>query len=256
VAASEPVPCRSVSITTLTLLGLGGILAGFMNTVAGGGSVITIPILVEAVGASVANGSLRIALIMQNVVGLARYQRGDAVPWNIVARLAGPTVVGSAAGAWTASQLSAGALKRVFAVAVVLVALSVVLKPSQWVPATEPSLREPLRSIVFTLIGFYGGFVQAGVGFLFLVVLVPGMGLGLVRGNAVKVALILAYTPVALLVFASASQVNWEAGVAVGIGSMAGAWLAASLAVKKGAGWIRWVLVVAAAAAAARMLFA
>jgi len=245
-----------VSTTTLVLLALGGVVAGFMNTVAGGGSVITIPILVEAVGASVANGSLRIALIMQNLTGLARYQRGDAVPWGIVGRLAVPIIAGAAGGSWTASHLSADVLKKAFAVAVVLVALSVVLKPSQWEPAAEPRLREPWRSIVFVVIGFYGGFVQAGVGFLILAALVPGIGLGLVKGNAAKVALILAYTPVTLLVFASASQVDWEAGVAVGVGSMLGAWLAASLAIRKGAGWMRWVLVIAAVAAALRMLLA
>jgi uncharacterized membrane protein YfcA len=245
-----------VPVTTLLLLGVGGVAAGFMNTVAGGGSVITIPILVEAVGANVANGSLRIGLLMQNVVGVAGYQRGGAVPWRLVAGLAPPTVLGAAAGAWTASQLSAGALRRVFAVAVVLVALSVVLKPSQWEPAEEPRLRGPWRFGVMLAIGYYGGFVQAGVGFLFLAALVPGMGLGLVRGNAAKVALILAYMPVTLLLFAAADQVDWTAGLAVGVGSMAGAWVAAHLAVSRGAGWMRWVLVGAAVAAAARMLLA
>jgi uncharacterized membrane protein YfcA len=247
---------RPVSTTTLLLLGAGGVVAGFMNTVAGGGSVITIPILVEAVGANVANGSLRIGLLMQNIVGVAGYQRGGAVPWPLVARLAGPTVLGAAAGAWTASQLSAGALRRVFAVAVVLVAASVVLKPSQWEPADEPRLREPWRSVVLLAIGYYGGFVQAGVGFLFLAALVPGVGLGLVKGNAAKVALILAYMPVTLLLFAAADQVNWPAGLSVGVGSMVGAWLASTMAVRKGAGWMRWVLVAAALAAAARMVLA
>ncbi len=246
----------AVSTTTLLLLGAGGIAAGFMNTVAGGGSVITIPILVEAVGANVANGSLRIGLLMQNIVGVAGYQRGGAVPWSLVGHLVAPTVLGAAAGAWTASQLSAGVLRRVFAVAVVLVALSVVLKPSQWEPADEPRLREPWRSGVLLLIGYYGGFVQAGVGFLFLAALVPGVGLGLVRGNAAKVALILAYMPVTLLLFAAADQVDWAAGLAVGVGSMLGAGLASTLAVKRGAGWMRWVLVAAALAAAARMLLA
>ncbi|MBU1227055.1 MAG: sulfite exporter TauE/SafE family protein, partial [Actinobacteria bacterium] len=98
--------------------------------------------------------------------------------------------------------------------------------------------------------------VQAGVGFLFLAALVPGLGLGLVKGNGAKVALILGYLPFALLLFISADQVHWGAGALVGAGSMVGALLASTLAVKKGAGWIRWVLVAAAIAAALRMLLA
>jgi uncharacterized membrane protein YfcA len=245
-----------VSIATIALLVTAGVAAGFMNTLAGGGSVITIPILVEVVGANVANGSLRIALLMQNVTAVAGYQRGKAIPWRLFPALAIPTVAGAAAGAWTASQVSADVLKRFFAVAVVLVALSVVFKPAQWEPGAEPKLREPWRSLIFLAIGFYGGFVQAGVGFLFLAALVPGIGLGLVKGNALKVTLILAYMPVALLMFFAADQVDWTAGISVGVGSMIGAWLASTLAVKKGAGWIRWVLVGAAIAAALRMLLA
>jgi uncharacterized membrane protein YfcA len=244
-----------VSILTLSLLCAGGIAAGFINTVAGGGSVITIPILVEAVGANVANGSLRIGLLMQNLMGVAGYQRGRAVPWGLVARLAPATIVGALGGAWVASQVSAGVLRRVFAIAVVLVAASVVLAPGGWEPAERPRLREPLRSLVFAAIGFYGGFVQAGVGFLFLAGLVPGVGLGLVKGNAAKVALILGYMPFALLLFATADQVDWAAGLAVGVGSMIGAFTASHLAITKGAAWIRWVLVAAAVAAAVRMLF-
>lgn len=246
----------AVSAVTIALLVAGGVAAGFVNTVAGGGSVITIPILVEAVGASVANGSLRIALLMQNITAVAGYQRGGAIAWRLLPPLVIPTVLGAAAGAWTASLVSAEVLRRVFAIAVVLVALSVLFNPSKWESAPRPRLTEPWRSVSFLAIGYYGGFVQAGVGFLFLAALVPGLGLGLVRGNALKVTLILAYMPVALLLFAAADQVDWTAGLAVGVGSMAGALLASTLAVRKGGGWIRWVLVVAAVAAALRMLLA
>jgi uncharacterized membrane protein YfcA len=108
---------------------------------------------------------------------------------------------------------------------------------------------------VFGAIGFYGGFVQAGVGFLLLGGLVIGGGLTLVTGNAAKVLLILAFTAVALPVFLLAGQVSLLAGVVLAAGNMSGAWIASRLAVKKGAGWIRLVVVVAALTAAARMLF-
>ena len=243
-----------MSILAMAALFFGGIAAGFINTVAGGGSVITIPVLVEVVGANFANGSLRIAIFMQNISGVLGFARHRAVMWHLVTPLLIPTVVGAVGGAWLATQLSAGAIKRVFAVAVVLVALTVLLKPKGWEESDTPRLRQPWTSLVFLGVGFYGGFVQAGVGFLFLAALVPGLGLGLVKGNGVKVVLIFGYLVFALPLFIGAAQVDWAAGTLVGSGSMIGAYLASTMAVKKGAAWIRWVLVAAALAAAARMV--
>ena len=243
-----------MSAVEIIALAAAGVAAGFINTVAGGGSVISIPVMVEIVGAGATNGTLRIAVLMQNLSGVTGYARGKAIPMAMVGRLVVPTTTGAAAGAWMATRLSPGDLKKVFAVAVVLVALSVLLKPKGWEPAPEPRLRQPWTSLVFVGIGFYGGFIQAGVGFLFLAALVPGLGLGLVKGNGVKLTLMLCYLPIALLLFVNADQIHWGAGVAVGVGSMLGAFLASTLAVRKGAGWIRWVLVLAAVVAAVRML--
>lgn len=243
-----------MSLGTVVLLLAAGMVAGFINTVAGGGSVVTLPILVEIVGASVANGTNRIAILMQNLAGLAGYQRGKAVPWPVVWPLIPPMLLGAVSGAYVATTISSDAMRRVFAFVIVLVAALVFVKPSRWVGVSEPKLHQPWRGLVFYGAGFYGGFVQAGVGFLLLAGLVLGGGLGLVRANAVKVALILVYTPVVLVLFALADQVDLAVGLTLGVGNMIGAWISARLAVKKGAGWIRWVLIVAAVAAAVRML--
>ena len=239
--------------TVLLLLGA-GVVAGFVNTVAGGGSVITLPILVEIVGASVANGTNRIAILMQNLAGLAGYQRGKAVPWPVVFPLIPPILLGAVSGAYVATTISSEAMRRVFALVVVVVAALLFVKPSRWIGDSEPRLHQPWRWLVFLAAGFYGGFVQAGTGFLLLAGLVLGGGLGLVRANAAKVALILLYTPLVLVLFALADQVDLVVGITLGVGNMTGAWISARLAVKKGAGWIRWVLIVAAVAAAIRML--
>ena len=127
-------------------------------------------------------------------------------------------------------------------------------RPARWVEGRERDIGEPWRSLVFLGVGFYGGFVQAGVGFLLLGALVVGSGMDLVRGNAAKVALVLCYTPVALALFASAAQVDLQVGLVLSAGQVTGAWIGARLAVLKGAAWIRWVLVVVAVAAAIRML--
>jgi hypothetical protein len=251
---AEPANIYVMSLGTVLLLLGGGMVAGFVNTVAGGGSVVTIPILVEIVGASVANGTNRIAILMQNLVGVARFQRGGTIQWSEVWPLAPPVVLGALGGAYVATTIPSETMRRVFAFVVVLVALSVLIKPSRWEGGVDRRLHQPWRWLAFLAVGFYGGFVQAGVGFLMLAGLVLGGGFGLVKGNAAKVALILLYTPLVLILFASADQVDLAVGLVLGLGNMTGAWIASGLAIRKGAGWIRWVLILAAIAAALRML--
>jgi len=232
-----------------------GAAAGFINALAGGGSAITIPILTEMVGINTANGTNRVAILLANLTAIAGYQKGEAVPWRRVSVLLLPTVIGAAAGAWLSTITPPDVLRMVFAAVLLLVAASVVVRPSRWLEDREAALHEPWRSIVFFGIGFYGGFVQAGVGFILLAGLVLGAGMNLVNGNAAKVVLIAAYSPIAILLFARASQVDLAIGVVLAVGQMSGAWAGSRLAVLKGAAWIRWVLVAAALVAAARLAF-
>lgn len=244
-----------MTLLEIVLLAGGGLAAGFINTLAGGGSAITIPILTEIVGISTANGTNRIAILAANVTAVAGFERGGAVPWRRVVPLLPPTLIGAALGAWVATGIDEGVLRRVFALVLLLVAASVLARPSRWIEERENRLDQPWRSIVFFGIGFYGGFVQAGVGFLLLAGLVLGGGLDLVRGNAAKVVLVGAYTPIAILFFASASQIDLWVGLVLAAGQMTGAWIAARVALKRGAGWVRWVLVAAAVVAAVRLAF-
>jgi uncharacterized membrane protein YfcA len=238
------------------LLGAGGIAAGFLNTVAGGGGVISVPILASIVGPTAANGSLRLAILLQSLAGVAGWQRGGAIPWPVALRLLVPTVGGAAAGAWLATLASADFMRAAFVAAIILVAVSVMMQPSRWLEVAEARLREPWRTLVFAGIGLYGGFIQVGVGLPLLVALVLGLGLGLVRGNAAKTFLILCTTPITLALFALAGQVDWAAGAVLGAGSMVGALVASHLALRAGAAvWFRWVVVAAALGAATQMLF-
>lgn len=232
-----------------------GAAAGFLNAVAGGGSVITIPILTELVGINTANGTNRVAIMLANLSAIAGYQKGEAVPWKRLGVLIIPTVIGAAAGAWLSTVTPPDVLRKVFAGVLLLVAAAVLFRPSRWLEEREAMLHEPWRSIVFFGIGFYGGFVQAGVGFLFLAGLVLGTGLNLVSGNAAKVVLIAVYSPIVILLFARASQVDLPVAGVLAAGQMSGAWVGARLAVVRGASWIRWVLVAASVVAAIRLAF-
>jgi uncharacterized membrane protein YfcA len=236
------------------LLILGGGAAGFINTLAGGGSAITIPILNEIlIDINTANGTNRIAVLAANLSAITRFQRGKAIPWARVRPLLIPIVLGAALGAWVATITGAAVMRKIFAGVLLLVAASVLFRPSRWLEERTEVLAEPWRTMSFLAIGFYGGFVQAGVGFLLLGGLVLGGGMNLVTGNAAKVVLIAAYTPIALALFVLADQVDLFAGGVLALGQMAGAWIAAHLALARGAAWVRWVLVVAAVIAAMRL---
>ena len=246
-----------MDLTTVLLLLGGGLAAGFVNAVAGGGSVITLPILMWAgLPATHANGTNRIAILMQNIAAVAGFKKGGVLEVRPLLPLLPATLIGAVAGAWVATEIDNDAMRKVFAGVIVLVALSVLVKPSKWLGGGTARLAEPWRSLAFLGIGFYGGFIQAGVGFLLLAGLVLGGGMGLVKGNAAKLLITLFYTPLTLLLFARADQLHLAMGVVLGVGNVTGALLATFFAVKKGAGWIRWVLVFAAVGAAIRMLFA
>lgn len=244
-----------LDLWTAVFLVLGGFVAGFINAVAGGGSAITLPVLVEFLGDAVlANGTNRIAILLQNFSGIARFQKSKKVPWAELRPLVLPTMIGAIAGARLATTIDPDLMKRLFGIVILLVALSVVVKPAKWEGDGRNRLHEPWRSIVYLGLGFYGGFIQVGIGFLFIAALVMFGGMNLVTGNAAKLVLIAAYTVIALGTFIWAGQVHYVAGLVLAVGNMSGAWVAAHVAVEKGTGWIRWALVVAAVVAAGRML--
>lgn len=245
-----------MTVSSAIVLYLAGIGAGFINTVAGGGSAISIPVLVELVPATVANGTNRVAILIANFVAVLAFEKDKKVPWKVTWPLVPPAIVGAAAGAFTATQLSAGAMRRVFALVLIVVAVSVLLRPNRWLEEQHARLKQPWTSVVFLVLGFYGGFVQAGVGFFLLAGLVFGGGLNLVTGSAAKVFLIFSYTWIALILFILADQVDFGLGLVLAAGNSTGAWVAARMAVKRGASWVRWILIAAAVIAAIRMLLA
>ncbi len=226
-----------------------GLGAGFINTLAGGGSVLTIPALEFVTGsAGVANATNRIAILLQNIAAVRGFR--SVIDWRLATRLAVPVTIGSLGGAWTASLLDPKSMRVALSVAVALVAVSAVVKPPRARPLTGVAV-----PVVFLLAGFYAGFVQAGVGFFLLAALVGGLGLDLVRANAIKVFVVLFGTLPALLIFGLRGQLFIVHGLVLACGNMAGATVASHLAIKKGAAWIRYVVVAAAVLAITKLLF-
>lgn len=228
------------------LLAAAGFVAGALNVVAGGGSFLTLPLLIFlGLPATEANATNRVAVLTQNLGAVWSFQRHRVLEWHRAADMVVPALVGSALGTWAALHVGDLEFRRVLAVVMVAVTLWTLLDPRTLgaEDAAAPRLGRNALRAAFFVVGLYGGFVQAGVGFLVLAVTTQA-GLDLVRGNALKVLVILLLTALSLAIFAGAGKVQWLPGLVLGAGSLLGSLLGARLTIRKGHRWIRGVVTV------------
>lgn len=229
---------------------LAGVLAGIINTLAGSGSLITLPMLIFlGLPANVANATNRVGVVVQNVVGIGTLRHEGRLSLRGAWWLVGPAVLGSIPGAWLAANLDAKAMNQAIGVVMVLMLGVILLEPSRWLrqeSALKPGRPSPLALAGFFALGVYGGFIQAGVGVLLLAAMVLGVGYNLVEANGIKLVIVLGLALTALLVFISRGQVAWGVGALMAAGQSAGAWLAARFAARSENAnlWVRRLLIV------------
>jgi hypothetical protein len=236
-----------------------GLIAGFINTLAGSGSLLTLPLLMFiGLPPNVANGTNRIAIMLQSLVGSIGFRKQAELNRKTLIQLGIPSILGSVAGALLALALNPGAMERVVGILLVIMFFFVLFKPEVWLKGRkEKSMPVSLliNFAVFFFIGLYGGFIQAGVGFFLLGGLVLGAGMDLVKANAIKNFLVFLYTPFALGIYILAGQVDYKAGLILSLGSMTGAWLGTKSAVSWGPVFVRYVLLIAVLVSAIQLLF-
>lgn len=230
----------------LPLLLVVGFVTGAINTVAGGGSFLTLPVLIFlGLPAGVANGTNRVGVLMQCAAGAWSFDRDGVLDRRAALWASVPTCFGAVAGTILAIYISNQAFERVLAFLMLAITLLSFWRPR---PVESPeradSIRLGILAVSFFGVGVYAGFVQAGVGFLILAA-TTFAGLDLVRGNAVKLLAVLACTPISLGIFWWHDKVLWWPGFVLGLGSVAGALVAARWAVRKGHGPLRVVVSVA-----------
>ncbi len=235
-----------------------GFVAGFINTLAGSGSLVTLPLLIFlGLPANVANGTNRVGILLQNMVGGESFRRRGALDLRGALWLSVPAILGSLVGAQIAVNLDEELMRRTIGALMIIMLLIILVQPNRWLEGRqmEMSARPGLGAwAIFFVIGAYGGFIQAGVGIFLLAGLVLGIGYDLVRANAVKVLINLLFTAAALVVFVRNAQVVWGIGLILGVGNMLGAWLAARFAVERGAIWVRRLLIAVIVVSAAELL--
>jgi uncharacterized membrane protein YfcA len=246
-----------MTLTALAAILVGGFLAGVVNTLAGGGSLLTLPLLIFCGQSPIlANGTNRVAILAQGIAATFGFRAGGVDMLGAGLKLALPMMLGSVAGALLALWLGDAGFETALAWVLLSMAAVVLVAPQRWMRASErqgPLQRAGLW-LSMVLLGAYAGFVQAGVGVLMLAALVGLGGHDLVRANAVKVIVVAAATVVSLSIFWWHGQVDWAVGAVLAVGMGAGGWAGARLQLKRGAVWVRIAVALAVTAAALKLL--
>lgn len=237
-------------MTTLEVIALivSGVFVGFINTLAGGGTIISLSLFMfMGLPADVANGTNRIAVILQNFTSSASFKKQKLLDTKKAIKLAIPAVIGSVIGAQLSVQIDEDTFEKAIGLVMLMMIYFMVVKPDKWING-QTSLQEKkvtwLQVVIFFFIGIYGGFVQVGVGYFLLAGIVLGAGYDLVRANAIKGFIVMLYTIFALLVFVLNDKVYWPYGLIHAIGNVTGAFIASRYALTWGAGFIRWFIII------------
>ena len=223
-----------------------GVAAGFLNVMAGGGPLLTVPAMIfMGVPGPVANGTNRIAILAQNITAVTTFFSKGFADFKLSLTLAACAIPGAIAGALLGVQLEGDWFNRMLALIMLGVMLIMYLDKGNKAAAEnhQPSRAQLVRGhLLMVGVGFWGGFIQIGVGFIIMPVLNRVMGLDLVRTNMHKVFIIACYTLVALIVFASQVEILWIVGAALALGNAIGGYLGAHFTVTRGERLIKFVL--------------
>lgn len=234
-------------IMQILLLFVVGCAAGFINVMAGGGSTLTLPVLIFlGLDGAMANGTNRVAIFVQNLTAIKSFKDSNYFHFKQSFKLALITLPGGIIGALVAVRISDEMFKTILGIIMIGIVISMIVPRKKLKLDDDPDkkITLPVYLAMFG-IGFYGGFIQVGVGFIIMAALNYLMRLNLVFVNMHKVFIVFIYTIPALIIFVWTGNVNWTLGLSLAAGNAVGGWWAAKLSVKKGEGFIRIVLIIA-----------
>ncbi len=233
-----------------------GACAGMLNVLAGGGSALSLALLLFfGLDGATANGTNRVALLCQNVVATAAFAgRREALAMRVSWRIALVALPGALLGAGLALRIDDLQFRRLLGGVMILILLSLLLPHPSARRGQPGRVRRVLFYPAIFLAGCYGGFIQAGVGFLLMAALHHLGGLDLVEVNAQKVFIVLVYTLPVLFLFGIGGHLAWDYAVALALGNMAGAWGAARLSLRGGERIVRYGVAAALLLTAVKLL--
>lgn len=229
---------------------IAGIAAGFINTMAGGGSLLTLPaLMLLGMPANIANGTNRLAVVTQSLSGVIGFHAEGRLPTRAVIPVAAPTIVGALVGAQVATHTPNWILEPVLLGTMALMALVMLVRPKLFHAEEDETprgaLARPAPVLGLFAAGLYGGFVQAGVGFVLLAVLGGLLRYDAVRANALKLVCTLLFGVAALGVFVLEGQLEWTPAVVLAVATVIGSQLGVRFAIKTRAAVLRGIVFVA-----------
>jgi uncharacterized protein len=236
-----------------------GFFAGVINTLAGGGSLFTLPVLIFlGLPPNIANGTNRIAIVIQSLSGALGYKsKGISnFPFNIYLGISAS--IGAVIGAQIAIDLDGRLFNRILAIILIVVGGLILMNAKNLTHKLPERLtgKYLLFGIIgFFFIGIYGGFINAGIGIVIMLFLNRINRLSLVKTNASKTAIVFIYSSLALAVFAFNDAINWKSGLLMALGTSVGAWWASRWSVKKGDQVIRWAMLITIGIMAVKLWF-
>ncbi|KZX75247.1 permease [Oleiphilus sp. HI0009] len=236
-----------LSVLSVSLLIAMGFLAGIINTMAGGGSNLTIPaLMVMGLPADIANATNRVSVFFQSLTAANGFKSHGKLEIPDLKKIVGVTLIGGLAGALLASYMPAELLKPTLLISMITMAGIILFKPGVVAPpegTQAHGISESSSSIPMLLLaGFYGGFVQAGVGFILIAAIAGSLRYDLVRTNALKIVCTLGFTIVALLIFIVNDQILWLPGLILAVGSIVGAHIAVKITINLSQKTLKWFL--------------
>ncbi len=238
----------------ITVVGFG---AAFLNTVGGGGSLFTVPILTFlGMPITLANATSRVAILSQNIFAVFGFaSKKVELPRKYSLWLCVTSLIGGFIGSKLATSIDDKVFSRVFVVVMIISLFLVVFDPFKTKDTEEKMSpkRQAIGAIVFFFIGIYGGFVQAGIGFLVIGTLSLVNNLNLVKVNYIKVFVAIVYTGISVLVFALEGKIVWTTGLILAVGHALGGWYASRWSVKAGEVWIKRIMVASVLAMAIKL---
>ncbi len=242
-----------MTLLQLVTIYIAGAAAGFMNVMAGGGSMVTLPVLMWiGLPPHVANATNRLGVIFESGMGVKTFRSGGMrFDKSILPAIVSATI-GSIIGSMFVSTIPKDVLEKVIAVALLAVVLLMLLKPKRFTFSRPSGV---LSTLIFFGVGFYGGFLQAGVGFFLIGAITFSYGFDLVRTNFTKIVIVFIYTAFALVIFILNGMIYWFPGLVLAAGNVVGAYFAARLSIRKGSGFVRWILLIIVVANAIKYLF-
>lgn len=245
-----------MELLSVLILFAAGTAAGFVNVIAGGGSSLTLPALIFlGLDSSVANGTNRIGVLLQNVSAVYSFKKEKYLEAAVSLKLSLATLPGSIAGAIIATELSNELFNKILGIIMIgIIIMMIIPKSKNKFPDIETTRIPFTAHISMFFIGFYGGFIQVGIGFLLMAALRGLLKVNLIRVNMHKVFIVLISTVPAFIVFIVTDNIHWGYGLILASGNALGAWFSAKIQIKKGEDFIKIFLVIAIMIMAVKLL--